>query len=240
MKDGNLEAEPKLMRKTLSSQLYAILERKVTSGELAPGTRVSEESIAETFQVSRSPAREALFDLERSGFAERVGPRERMITIPRRDTIAAKYELWWIVDIGRTYLASLHATQEDIVELRRYLDRMERAVNARDPKRYRAACEKWHEKLRRGCPNEIVNQAATDCDVFLKWLEVLYDRAPDISDQSIIEHTAILDAFERRSLSALAEAIHPHMTRHCDRILAIFDAARLPGSADNPTPPAAG
>lgn len=238
MKDDSLEAEPKLVRTTLSSQLYTILERKVTSGELAPGTRVSEESIAETFQVSRSPAREALFDLERSGFAVRVGPRERMITIPTRETIAEKYELWWIVDIGRTYLASQQATPEDIVELRRYLDRMARAVNARDPKRYRAACDKWHGKLRRGCPNEFVNQAATDCDVFLKWLEVLYDRAPDISEQSIIEHTAILDAYERRDLSALAEAIHPHMTRHCEQILAIFDAARLASDSDDSSPAA--
>jgi DNA-binding GntR family transcriptional regulator len=229
--------KPLIERKTLSSQLYHILEGKVISGELAPGTRLSEESVAETFQVSRSPAREALLDLERAGLAERVGVRDRMITIPTHAMIAAKYDLWWIVDIGRTYLAALRATQEDLVELRRYVDRMARAVKGRDVKRYRAACDKWHRKIRRACPNEYVNQVGGECDLYLKWLEVLYDRSPDMSEQSVAEHTRILEAYERRDLAALSESIREHITRQRDRILGLFGAARAasaPSSAPRP------
>jgi DNA-binding GntR family transcriptional regulator len=218
-------AKPLIERKTLSSQLYEILERKVLSGELQPGTRVSEESIAETFQVSRSPAREALLDLERAGLAERVGVRDRMITVPTREMIAAKYELWWIVDIGRTYLSALRASEEDLQELRIYVDRMARAVKARDVKRYRAACDKWHQKIRSGCPNEFVNQVGGECDLYLKWLEVLYDRSPDMSEQSLAEHTRILQAYERRDLGALSESIREHIMRQRDRILGFFGDA---------------
>jgi DNA-binding GntR family transcriptional regulator len=218
-----------LERKTLSSQLYDILEGKVLSGELAPGTRLSEDGVAETFNVSRSPAREALMDLEKVGLAVRVGMRDRMITIPTREMIAGKYDLWWVVDVGRTYLASLNATKEDCAELRQYVDRMARAVKARDSKRYLAACEKWHGMVRRSCPNTFVNQLGSDCDLYLKWLEVLYDRSPDMSEETVAEHRRILNGYEARDLSILSEAIRVHITRQRERLLQLFDASSVGG-----------
>jgi DNA-binding GntR family transcriptional regulator len=228
----NSDAKHTLDRKTLSSQLYDILERKVISGELPPGTRMSEESVAETFQVSRSPAREALIDLEKAGLAVRVGARDRMITVPTRDIISAKYELWWIVDVGRTYLSALNATKEDCLELRRYVDRMERAVKSRDSKRYLAACEKWHNKIRQSCANGFVNQVGGECDLYLKWLEVLYDRAPDISEKTVAEHRRILECYEGRDLGGLSEAIREHIMRQRERLLVLFETSRLARGKD--------
>ena len=239
MKESTGGLEQTLERKTLSSQLYAILERKVIAGELLPGTRLSEESVADTFKVSRSPAREALIDLEKAGLAVRVGARDRMITIPTREMISSKYDLWWIVDVGRAYLSALSATKEDCAELRQYVDRMARAVKARDTKRYLAACDKWHKKIRHSCPNEYVNQIGSDCDLYLKWLEVLYDRAPDISEQTVTEHQRILEAYENRDLGALSEAVRQHITRQRERLLLLFESSRMAAGKDTLPAPAA-
>jgi DNA-binding GntR family transcriptional regulator len=229
-----------LERKTLSSQIYEILERKVIGGELAPGTRLSEDSVAEAYNVSRSPAREALIDLEKSGLAVRVGTRDRMIAVPTRAMISDKYDLWWIVDVGRTYLSALAATEEDLLELRQYVDRMTRAVKARDSKRYLAACEKWHTKIRNSCPNTFVNDIGGDCDLYLKWIEVLYDRSPDISEQTVAEHISILEAFEKKDLGALSEAIRRHITRQRERILLVFEASAAAEARNSASPPLSG
>lgn len=211
-------------RRTLASQIYELLERQVLAGALPPGSRLSEDSLAETFHVSRSPAREALADLERVGLAVRVGMRDRMITIPTMKMISEKYDVWWIVDVGRSYLASLAATAADHEELRRYVDRMARAVKGRDSKRYKAACEKFHDKIRHGCGNEYVNQISGDCDLYLRWFEMLYDQSPDCSMTTVDEHTVILDAFEAKDLPALSEAVRVHILRQRDRILKHFAA----------------
>jgi DNA-binding GntR family transcriptional regulator len=229
-----------LERKTLSSQLYEILERKVIAGELVPGTRLSEESVAETYKVSRSPAREALLDLEKSGLAVRVGARDRMITIPTREMISSKFDLWWIVDVGRTFLSALNATPEDHVELRQYVDRMARAVKARDSKRYQAACDKWHNKMRLKCTNAFVNQVSDDCDHYLKWLEGLYDRSPDMSEQNVTEHQGILVAYESRDLAALSVALREHITRKRERLLLLFESSRVATVKDAPSSAAPG
>ena len=217
-----------LERKTLSSQLYEILERQVIAGELVPGTRLSEESVAETYKVSRSPAREALLELEKSGLAVRVGARDRMIAIPTREIISSKYDLWWVIDVGRTYLSAVNATPEDCVELREYLDRMARAVKARDTKRYQAACDKWHDKMRNSCSNAFVNQISDDCGNYLQWLEGLYDGSPNMSEQNISEHQEILEAYEDRDLGALSVAIRRHITRKSERLLELFESSQKP------------
>ncbi len=209
-------------RRTLSSQIYELLERKVLEGELRPGARLSEESLAETYKVSRSPAREALADLERVGLAVRVGMRDRMITVPTLEMISEKFDVWWIVDVGRSYLAALTATPSDHEELRRYLDRMSRAVKARDTKRYNIACAKFHDKIRHGCGNKYINQISGDCDLYLRWFEMLYDDAPDCSMTTVNEHSVILDAFERKDLAGLSESVRVHILRQRDRILQHF------------------
>ena len=230
--EGSTKARLGVERRTLSSQVYEILERKVLEGELPPGTRLSEESLAETYGVSRSPAREALADLERVGLAVRVGMRDRMITVPTVAMISEKFDVWWIVDVGRSYLSSLAATPADHEELRRYVDRMARAVKSRDTKRYQAACENFHVKIRRGCANPYVNQISSDCDLYLHWFEMLYDRMPDVSAQTVQEHNLILQAYEVQDLGALSESIRVHILRQRDRILEHFkrlEAAKVEG-----------
>jgi DNA-binding GntR family transcriptional regulator len=46
------------------------LGQAILSGELAPGTRLREETLARNFSVSRTPVREALILLSASGLAD--------------------------------------------------------------------------------------------------------------------------------------------------------------------------
>jgi len=209
-------------RRTLSSQVYKSLERKVLSGEMAPGTRLSEESLAESYGVSRSPAREALAELERTGLAVKVGMRDRMIAVPTAEMITQKYDAWWVIDVGRTYLASLEATPDDIAELKRYVKAMSRALGSKDEEKYRDNVEKFHGRIRQPCANKYVVEMGRDCDMLLKWFETLYDRNPEMSQIVLDEHQNILDAYEKRDLSQLSMAIRDHVMRQRRRILAFF------------------
>jgi len=210
-------------RRTLSSQVYKSLERKVLSGEMAPGTRLSEESLAESYGVSRSPAREALAELERAGLAVKVGMRDRMIAVPTAEMISQKYDAWWVIDVGRTYLAALEATSVDIAELKQYVKAMARAIKSKDDEKYRETVERFHERIRRPCHNKYVTEMGRDCDMLLKWFETLYDRNPEISQTVLEEHQKILAAYENRDLAQLSLAIRDHVMRQRQRILSFFN-----------------
>jgi DNA-binding GntR family transcriptional regulator len=66
----------------------------------------------------------------------------------------------------------------------------------------------------------------------LKWLEVLYDRSPEISEKTVAEHRRILECYERRDLGGLSEAIRGHIMRQRERLLLLFEASRPAAGRD--------
>lgn len=56
----------------VQSRLYGAIVERIISGELVAGERLVEESLAKTYNVSRTPIREVLFALEKDGLVERV------------------------------------------------------------------------------------------------------------------------------------------------------------------------
>jgi len=63
---------------------YSDLSTRIVRGELAPGARVSEDSLAELLGVSRTPVREAMRRLQREGLlaADGGGARPRVVVAP--------------------------------------------------------------------------------------------------------------------------------------------------------------
>ena len=54
-------------RRTTTVGIYERLRRAIMDFELAPGARITETELAETFGISRTPVREALHRLENEG-----------------------------------------------------------------------------------------------------------------------------------------------------------------------------
>ena len=64
----------------LIERVETMLREAIVSGRLAPGAHLSVPEIARQLGVSRTPAREALFALERSGLVK-VRPRRGAIVV---------------------------------------------------------------------------------------------------------------------------------------------------------------
>lgn len=226
---STLFSESSLQRQTLSAQIYARLEDSVLNGELLPGTRLSEEQLAESFGVSRAPVREALIALESAGLAERFGIRDRAVTMPTLALIKQKYDLWWIIDVGRTYLSSLEATAEDCDALDVLVERAAAAAACEDVPGFLAVTEEYHEKIRSGCRNPDVVKLGAGSDIHLRWFEALYNRRQSASAETIAEHRAINAAYRTKDYTRLADTIRAHMLRQRDEVLRQFISAAKAG-----------
>jgi DNA-binding GntR family transcriptional regulator len=220
--------ESTLQRQTLSAQIYARLEDSVLNGDLPPGTKLSEEQLAERFGVSRAPVREALIALEGAGLAERFGARDRAVTMPTLALIKQKYDLWWVIDVGRAYLSSLEATPEDcdVLDL---LTEKAAAAGEHDVAAYLSLIEEYHEKIRSGCRNPDVVRLGASCDIHLRWFEALYAQVPGICAETLQEHRAITAAYRAKDYTRLADSIRTHMLRQRDEVLQKFIAAASAG-----------
>ncbi|MEM8504373.1 MAG: GntR family transcriptional regulator [Cyanobacteria bacterium P01_D01_bin.1] len=65
---SKLPSRPRIQRrKSLSEQVYSALRVGILKGEFAPGSRLIETQLTDWFQVSRTPLREALRQLQKEG-----------------------------------------------------------------------------------------------------------------------------------------------------------------------------
>lgn len=221
--------EDSVERTSLTEQLYRILEERILSGAMRPGTKLSEEGLAEAFGVSRSPAREAIAELQRVGLAVRVGARDRFVSAPSEALISETFELWWVLDSVRAYLSSLRATPADHQLLRAVLQEMERAEDEQDGEARLKSSHAFHELLYKNSGNSILDGIIVDYEKHIRRFKSLYFAYLDRSDASRLEHRAIVECYVRKDLGGLMQIIREHISRQRNAILRHFAEEARPG-----------
>lgn len=225
-----LNLDTGLVRKSLARQLYESLEDAIIQGRLQPGTRLGEDAVAATFAVSRSPAREAIVELERNGLAERVSPRDRRVTVPTAAFITDSFDVWALLESERLYEASRYATDEALRAIDRlYLD-MEALHDAGDQAAIERLLPEFHESLQRECRNRQLQRVSADWHKYIRWFRKLYFRyeehgEPEAAREALADHRQIVEAFRRRDREGLLRVIRKHIAWQCEHVLAGWRAS---------------
>ena len=133
------------MPRSRNDRIKIKLEKDIVAGILKPGERLDEVSLAEQFNVSRTPVREALLQLSSMGLVEMR---------PRRGNVVAQIGLKDLLDMfevmaqlegtcGR--LAARRATKAEWELLAGVHDTSKRAVNNGDYNAYYQCNVEFHE-----------------------------------------------------------------------------------------------
>ena len=93
------------------------LRRLIQSGEIAPGSRLRQNELAERFGVSTTPVREAFAELAREGIVRLDAHRGATVFQPSLDELIEIYEIRGALEPLATELAAARATDEELAEL---------------------------------------------------------------------------------------------------------------------------
>jgi DNA-binding GntR family transcriptional regulator len=122
----------------LSNQIYELIRTDLRYGRYAPDTRFTEPGIAEAMNTSRTPVREALFQLVSNGLLEEY---ERGYGLPK----LSKSDIEQMMDI-RIQLESILIekaceciTDDSLKKLKSSVDREQKSVNKKDLTEFIAA-----------------------------------------------------------------------------------------------------
>lgn len=100
------------------------LAQAILSGEIAPGTRLREENLAQMFSVSRTPVREALIVLSSTGLAHLEANRGATVLQLTAADVAEVYHLRAVLEAESAALAAGRTTTEPAGLLLAICDRM--------------------------------------------------------------------------------------------------------------------
>lgn len=136
-----------LQTSSLASVAQAELERMILSGELAPGSKLTEMALAARLGISRGPLREAFRMLEEAGLVRTEKNRGVFVRDIPIDEAIEIFDLRAAMDelVGRR-LAE-HITPAQLKEIRALVDAMERAVKADDTRGYHLLNLQFHDRL---------------------------------------------------------------------------------------------
>lgn len=113
------------MKNSLNQSTYERFKMDIMTFALKPGEVVSAAKIAERYEVSRTPAREALVKLETEGLVD-IFPQSKSV-ISRIDVKRAKQE-WFIrktLELGMVDEMFERVQESDILKMRSYCTKME-------------------------------------------------------------------------------------------------------------------
>ena len=99
------------MPKSLAAQVSARLREAIIDGRFALGEMISEEALATSFGVSRTPVREALSQLQSLGLVQVRPQRGSYVFAPTGEDIAALCEFRLVMEPCAARLAWAHDRQ---------------------------------------------------------------------------------------------------------------------------------
>lgn len=141
----------KLKKTNLSEQAYRLLTERILRGEYPAGTRLTEETLAAEFGVSRTPLREALRRLTAEGLIEPLPKRGLRVTSPDAAEISELFLCRSIIE-PRALADTLPRIPK--TEIQELLDRLESAT----PEESLAVDEAMHRLVAEYCGNRFLRE----------------------------------------------------------------------------------
>jgi DNA-binding GntR family transcriptional regulator len=144
----------------LSDRIRNALTDAISSGELAPGTMLDEQQLADRYGASRTPVREALRQLATSGMVE-VRPRRGVIVRHvTAEEVMDMFETMAELEAVCVRLATYRITPLERSRLLRVHEASEAAVVAADVDAYDALNREFHEAIYRAAHNDFLADQA--------------------------------------------------------------------------------
>lgn len=190
------------------------LRQLVLGGDYPPGAPLPEIFLAQEFEVSRTPIREALKQLETEGLVE---IRPRVGTFVRQPTHRELVELFELKEGFEGLAAGLFARRGEVpelAELRANIAASEAAVARGDAKEYAQLVHEFHNTLVRGADNSklaehydrLMNQLA-----YQRLVSQSIDQ-PGRLGSSLDEHETVVRAIEARDHVGAEIAMRSHVS----------------------------
>ncbi|BCJ85982.1 GntR family transcriptional regulator [Effusibacillus dendaii] len=136
-----------MKKTTVAMQIAEEIATRIGKGILHPGQHLVEATLAEEFNTSRAPVREALLMLESDGLVQRIPHHGVVVRHFTRTEIYELYDVIYRLEEIAMEKAIAKITTDDITRLEEVLRRQEQAVSAQDVQAYYDLNEEFHALL---------------------------------------------------------------------------------------------
>lgn len=214
----------------LYQQIARAIATAIAAGRYAPGERLpSERELAEEFSVSRPTIRDAMIALEFQGLVEaRPGSGVYVAAAPAaNETDEPGVSALAIAEAQRLFegeacaLAAACISEDQLASLDRLLQEMSKAEDIESLE------QEFHLAIARGAGNAAIESGIEDLWQMRQQSNSCMETLRRIGTQrenSVNEHSKILEALRTRDSKAARLALHAHLNRVIDELLDLAES----------------
>ena len=203
----------KYMALSLNEKTYLKLKNEIMKFKLVPGDVVSAQKLSERYDVSRTPAREAIVRLETEGLLK---------IIPQSGTYVAKInweragQEWFVrmtLELGMAEIFIANCTDEVIDKMRDNLDKLEHFTPDLEGESRIDIDNEFHDIIydcsKETLAKDIINTQITHYNR-IRYLIELNEK---VRSKTVLEHKALIDAAEKKNTKEFKALLKKHIRR---------------------------
>ncbi len=196
---------------TQAERIRASLADAIVRGELGPGVALDETTIAERFQVSRTPVREAIRQLEAIGFAEARPHRGAVVPHFTPEKLNDMFTVMAEMEALCARYAASHINAAERKELLARHESCAEAARIGDVETYYARNLDFHDAIYRASHNQYLVEVTLGVRNRLAPFRKLQFEGLGRLAKSLAEHDAILQAIFRGDGEGAAALMRRHL-----------------------------
>ena len=223
----------------LREQAYCHLHQKILSGELSPGSRISEQLISKELGISRMPVRDAIRQLQNEGLVEQVPRFGTVIFKPKRKDVKELYSLRKALESYAAAEVAKASTPALLKKLATYIDAMKKYrdklqeenipfLEKNDLTRFLAIDMAFHMVIIQSTGNSRLIEVVKDTQSLSQIFRVRrQSHNSEAVGDAVTHHLKIYQALERRDSEAARIAMAMHIQESMRRTLDFFDQQQV-------------
>jgi DNA-binding GntR family transcriptional regulator len=216
---------------TLAERLRMQLSEEILRGELAPGIALDEMALAERFEVSRTPVREAIRLLAASGLVEARPHRSAVVARPDHSQLVAMFEALCELEMICAGLAAERMTKAEQARLKQLHNALRQAVRRGEPLAYYQVNIEFHSAIYAGSHNAYIEKITTETRARIAPFSRAQFTTLGRLEKSYTEHDAVVSAILARNRAEASAAMRLHIdTVHATYLTFTRGGATLPSS----------
>ncbi|MGV7213154.1 GntR family transcriptional regulator [Bradyrhizobium sp. UFLA05-112] len=199
--------------KSLAQRVMLRLRQGIIDGEFALGAAISEERVAQSFGVSRTPVREAMGQLQAQGLVVIRPQVGSFVFTPSAEDITALCTFRIAIEPKAAELAFAHDRAGAVAAMEQAIAAMEEALTAKDNVAYGRADSAIHDALFAHCGNRYLQESYQLVSGRVATLRTNLSAPIDVqTPASFEEHYKLLGLFERGDFDGFAQLMTTHIT----------------------------
>lgn len=199
------------MERKRSDIIADTIEGLIFDGTFPDGARLDEVQLAERFEVSRTPVREALQRLALTGLTEQIPRRGVFVRQPGPVELLEMFEVMAELEAVCARLATARISDQALAQLDAINAECALAVAAQDHGAYYSANERFHALIYAQAGNAFLEQEAKRLQRRLQPFRRMQLRARGRLQQSMSEHEEVVKTLAAQDGARAADVMRAHV-----------------------------